>query len=89
MDKKDYSWIIRGKQRRKVLIAMDREKIPTDISKEARLSLNNTSDTLRSFVKKKIARCINEKEKTGRLYALTKKGKIIRSRIMKYINNKN
>lgn len=74
----DYSWIIRGKQRKKVIKAMNKPKIPTQIKEETHLSLNNVSDVLREFRKKKIVKCLNPQEKTGRLYKLTSKGMRIR-----------
>ena len=74
----DYSWVIRGKQRKKILKSMTKEKIPTEIKEDTKLSLNNVSDVLREFRKKKIVECLNPKEKTGRLYKLTLKGMRIR-----------
>jgi predicted transcriptional regulator len=78
MYKEDYAWIVRGKQRRKIIKTMNKEKIPTQIKEEANLSLNNVSDVLRAFKKRKIAKCLNPKMKTGRLYKLTPKGRRIR-----------
>ena len=71
---KDYFWVIRGKQRKKVMKVMDKAKIPTQIKEDTKLSLNNVSDVLREFKKKKLAKCLNPKERTGRLYKLTPKG---------------
>ena len=81
---KDYVWIIRGKQRKKVIKSLTRPKIPSQIKGDTKLSLNNVSDVLRAFQKKKIARCLNPKEKTGRLYELTPKGMRIREELEKY-----
>ncbi|NQU78460.1 transcriptional regulator [Candidatus Woesearchaeota archaeon] len=78
----DYSWVVRGKQRRAVLSVMDKDKIPSQISRETKIALNNTSDVLRLFVKRNLVVCVNEKEKTGRLYRLTEKGKKIREKII-------
>ena len=77
----DYYWVVRGKQRRKILKVMGKEKIPTQIKDETKISLNNVSDVLRELRKKKIVRCVNPKEKTGRLYKLTPKGMRIREMI--------
>lgn len=71
---KDYSWIIRGKQRKKIIKVINKPKIPTQIKEETNLSLNNVSDVLREFRKKKIVKVLNPEEKTGRLYKLTQKG---------------
>lgn len=80
----DYVWVVRGKQRKKIIKALDKPRIPTQIKEETKLSLNNVSDVLRSFQKKKIARCLNPKEKTGRLYELTPKGMRIKEELEKY-----
>ena len=85
---RSYSWLVRGKQREAVIRVMDRPKMPSRICKEAKefnekISLNSTSDILRSLVKKGIAICLNPNEKVGRLYALTKKGRILREKILK------
>ena len=83
-----YSWVLRGTQRMAVIKVMDRTKIPRDIRKEAKefddkISKANTSRVLRDFVKKGIAVCLNEEQRTGRLYKLTKSGKAIRDEILK------
>lgn len=79
----DYSWVVRGKQRKKVIGVMDKPKIPTEIKEDSKLSLNNVSDVLRDFRKKKIAKCVNPKEKTGRIYKLTSKGMRIKEMLEK------
>ena len=79
----DYYWVVRGKQRKKVMKIMGKTKIPTEIKEETKLSLNNVSDVLREFKKKKIVKCLNPKEKTGRLYKLTPKGMRIREMLEK------
>jgi predicted transcriptional regulator len=79
---KEYPWIIKGSQRTKIIKSMDKIKTPTQIKNDTKLSLNNVSDILREFKKKKIATCINESEKTGRIYKLTKKGLRIRDQII-------
>ncbi len=85
MQKNDnYVWVLRGKQRKKIIRVLNKPKIPTQIKEETKLGLNNVSDILRSFQKRKIARCLNPKEKTGRLYKLTSKGMRIREELEKY-----
>lgn len=79
----DYSWVVRGKQRRKIIGSLNKEKIPTEIKEDTKISLNNVSDVLRDFRKRKIVRCLNPKEKTGRLYKLTPKGRRIREMLEK------
>lgn len=94
---KDYGWVVRGEHRRAVIKVMDGRKTPSRIHRDVartceslpinsincvKLSLNSTSDTLRGFRKKGIAICINPEKKVGRLYELTKKGKVVREQIL-------
>lgn len=79
----DYWWIIKGTQREKVIKVLNKAKTPTQVKKETGLSLNNVSDVLRAFAKKKIAKCLKPKEKTGRPYKLTPKGMRIREELEK------
>ena len=81
---KNYSWVIRGKQKKKIIKVMNKPKIPTQIKEETHLSLNNVSDVLNEFRKKKIAKCLNPKEKTWRLYELTPKGMRIKEMLEEY-----
>ena len=78
---KDYSWVVRGEQRKKIIKVMNKPKIPTQVKEDTQLGLNNVSDVLRAFEKKKIAKCLNPKEKTGRLYQLTQKGMRIKEEL--------
>lgn len=80
----EYSWVIRGSQKRKIMHALDKPKIPTQIKEDTKLSLNNVSDVLREFRKKKLVKVVNPKEKTGRIYKLTTKGMKIREKIEEY-----
>lgn len=74
----DYYWVVRGSQKKKIIKAMSKPRIPTEIKEETKISLNNVSDVLREFKKKKLVKCLNPGEKTGRLYKLTPKGMRIR-----------
>jgi len=82
-----YVWIVRGRQRIAVLKAMSKPKTPTQICKKSKeynekISLNNTSDVVRSFTEKGIAICLNKEDRVGRLYKLTDKGEKIRDELM-------
>ncbi len=80
---KDYIWMIKGSQRRKIISVMSKRKIPTQIKNDTDLSLNNVSDVLRNFRQKGIVKCLNPESKTGRIYELTKKGLKIREEYLK------
>ncbi len=83
VDIKKYSWIVRGKQRRGIIRHIDGPETPTDIAKKSGYSLNNTSRVLSEFKKKGLIKCLNPKEKTGRLYVLNPAGKVIRDKLRK------
>jgi len=83
-----YAWIIRGRQRTAILKSISKPQTPTETRHKSKrynekISLNNTSDILRSFVKNGIAVCINNDAKTGRLYQLTDEGEKIRLELLK------
>ena len=78
----DLSWVIRGKQRREIIKHMEKSQTPTQIANKSGYSLNNTSRVLNEFRKRGIAKCLNPHEKTGRLYILTPKGKLIRDKLI-------
>jgi hypothetical protein len=83
-----YAWVVRGKQRIAVLKAIDNPKTVTQICKASKqynekISLNNCSDILRSFARIGLAICLNNQDRTGRLYKLTKVGEEIRTELLK------
>jgi len=83
-----YAWVVRGKQRIATLKAMTHTMSPSQIHKKCKqydekVSLNNTSDILRSFIRQELATCLNPQARTGRLYKLTQEGEDIRGELMK------
>ena len=70
------SYIKRSKNRLKVVeIIGTTFKMPSEIATEMDLRINQISAILSDLKKENIVICINEEEKTGRLYQLTDKGK--------------
>lgn len=78
---KDISWIKRGKQRRGIIMHIDDKETPTEIANKSKYSLNHTSRILNEFKKHGFVKLLNPKQKTGRLYELTEKGRIIRDKL--------
>ena len=73
---KTISYIKRSKNRLKVVyIIGDSFKMPSEIAEEMNLRINQISAILSDLKKENIVVCINEEEKTGRLYQLTPEGK--------------
>jgi predicted transcriptional regulator len=79
----DLSWIIKGKQRREIIKHFDNKpNTPSEIASKSKYSLNHTSRILNEFKKHKFAKLLNPKAKTGRLYQLTSKGRVLRDEIV-------
>ncbi|MBU2589818.1 MAG: MarR family transcriptional regulator [Nanoarchaeota archaeon] len=77
----ELSWIKRGKQRREIIVHIKGLQTPTEIAKDSGYSLNHTSRILNELKKHKFVKILNPKAKTGRLYQLTERGKIIKDKI--------
>lgn len=80
---KDYSFIMRSKQRKQVIAVMERPMTVTEIKKKTNLSLSDTSRVLRRFTKDGLARCINHEDHLGRVYQLTERGRKIKEELEK------
>ncbi|MCK5282339.1 MAG: hypothetical protein KAK00_02935 [Nanoarchaeota archaeon] len=77
----DLSWVKRGKQRREIIVHINDQETPTDIASKSKYSLNHASRILNEFRRKGFVKLLNPKQKTGRLYELTERGKVIRDKL--------
>lgn len=77
------SYIVRGKARLSILKALDKPMTPTQIASQLKNHRSTISRSLLNMEKKGIVKCLTPKEKTGRLYALTKRGKQVLKKIGK------
>ena len=78
----DLSWVVRGKQRREIIPHLSGPINPTALAKRSGYSLNHTSRVLNDFRKKGLVKLLNPKEKTGRLYELSPKGKKVKDQLL-------
>lgn len=78
-----YSFVSRSKQRRKIFLLLESPKTPTEIGDEAKVSVSHVSRTLREFTEKRIVKCLTPDEKIGRIYGLTKEGKLLLKKMRK------
>lgn len=74
----NYSFVIRGSSRKKVISAFDRPKTPSELGKEVKISVTHISRTLGELVQIGLVKCLTPKQRTGRIYNLTKEGEKIR-----------
>ncbi len=75
-------FILRSKYREKVFLMLDKPIMPSKIAKELNIRLTHITRELRFLKKRRLAECLNSKEKTGRLYQLTKKGKLLKKNMI-------
>lgn len=76
------SYVIRSDYRLKILRALEKsEKTPSLISDKTDISINHVSNILSDLKEKKLARCLNEESKKGRIYKITKRGKSVLEKI--------
>lgn len=83
MNWNNYSFIIRGRIRKKVFVSLETAKTPTQISKIISISVSHVSRALKQFNDLQLAECITPKLKTGRVYELTKEGKELLNEVKK------
>ena len=69
------SFISRSKQRKKILSVLLEPITPTEIAKKTGLYPTHVSRALREFTEKGLVKCLTPKERVGKLYRITKKGK--------------
>ena len=77
------SYIVRGKVRLSILNVLDKPMTPTKMAEQLKNHRSTISRSLIDMEKRGIVKCLTPKEKTGRLYTITKKGKIILEKIKK------
>jgi len=82
MDYDKYSFVLASPNRQKIVKALDKEKIPSQLSKELKMQDANIARALRELTIKGIIKCINPENKRGRIYILTSDGKSIRNKII-------
>lgn len=78
-------WVKRSQRRTAVMKTMTKPKTISEIREEDLKragSLSNTTELLQELVREGLVVCLNEEEKVGRLYGLTKKGKRIQKKIL-------
>ena len=82
---KELIWLIRGKQRREILIKLsEKEFMPNTFRKtlDKPISLRELSRHLKDFEKKSIVKCLNPEDPYNRIYSVTEKGKEIRKKLL-------
>jgi hypothetical protein len=76
----DIGFVKRGKNRKKIFIALDKPSMPSELvlkiyKKNSNTYFNVVSRALAELKKKKLVEIVNPEERTGRIYRRTKFGK--------------
>lgn len=69
------SYVVRGRNRKRVFLALETPKTPTQISKELKIHLPHVSRSLAELESRKLVECLTPSEKVGRIYRLSGKGR--------------
>lgn len=77
-DLESAGFILRSRYRREVFLSLEKPTMPSQISKTLNIRLTHITRELRFLKERGLAECLNPKEKTGRLYQLTKKGNLLK-----------
>lgn len=75
------AYVKRGEIRKRVLLALDRPRMPTELAEATRIRWGYVNVILRDFRKLGVVSCLNPNECTGRLYRLTPRGTRFRTAI--------
>ena len=78
-------WVKRSQRRTSILGVMTKPKITSEIREQAlkgTVSLANTTEVVKEFIKEGVVVCFNEEQKVGRIYGLTRKGKQIQGKLL-------
>jgi len=70
-----YSFVIRGRTRKRIFLALERPKTPSQVATELKLSTTHVSRALKELSDKGLVKCLTPAEKFGRIYHLTGTGR--------------
>ena len=71
------SFIVRSSPRKKVFLALQEPKTPTQLSKDLGINIGFISNILIDLQKRELIKCLSTNEKRHRFYQISKKGKEI------------
>ena len=75
MSIEDYSFVVSGRFRKKVFIELKRKRTPSQIAKDAKVSITQVSRTLKQLENRGLVECLTPGSKMGKIYTLSGKGK--------------
>ena len=75
-----YAWVNRGSRRKSLLDLLANAEKPistNDVKKSLKIAISQASFTLKELSSKRLVKCINPKDKIGKLYVISKQGRAI------------
>ncbi len=82
MDYDKLSYVLRAKTRKKIVVIMDKIRMPSELKRELKIEDSNIARALRELEKEGIIKCLTPKQKMGKLYTLTHEGEEIRKKVI-------
>lgn len=79
----EISYVIASKTRKSIVIKLDTPRTPTFLAKDLSINLANVSRALAELEERNVVVCLTPKQKVGKIYSLTKKGKDISVKMRK------
>lgn len=83
MDWSKYSFVVRAKNRKSILLHLSDPKTPSQLSEELKLSLSHVSRAVKELEEKELIECLTPNEKVGRVYRRTPDGEKIANHLSK------
>lgn len=83
MDWEKYSFVVRSKNRKKVLKNLDSPKTPSQLREKTGINLSHISRALSELKEEGIVKCLTPNQKLGRVYKRTEVGEEIAEDIAK------
>lgn len=79
----EVSYVIASKTRKAIVSKLETPRTPTFLAKDLDVNLANISRAITELEDKGIVVCLTPKQKVGKIYSLTKKGKEVVGKIRK------
>lgn len=79
----DVSFVLGSEYKKRILLALDTPRTPSQIAKRTKISLSNVGTQLGHLREWELVECLTPKARKGRIYALTKKGESAMKRVEK------
>ena len=81
MSWEDVSYVLRSKTRKAILARLDTPSTPTLLAQELHTSIPNISRALRELLSKKLIESLTPKQRSGKLFVVSKQGRLVSSRV--------